>query len=94
MKKSHTYYIRVLPSHLESLTLRHPLLVTMTFEAGEFRAEVPSLQIYAFADKEASAVAEVIEDFTELCSELKGKSVAQLGVSAQSWKRFIDSIIA
>jgi len=71
-----------------------PLVIELAKENDECLAEVSELELYAFAETEKDAIAEILEDFDDLRREVAGKDETQLGEKARDWKRIIQSHIA
>ena len=87
----HTVSVKYLPS---GELLLVPLVIELARESDECLAEVPELELYAFAETEKDAIAEILEDFDDLRHEVAGKDETQLGEKAKGWKRIIQSHIA
>ena len=87
----HTVSVKSLPS---GELLLMPLVIELAKENDECLAEVSELELYAFAETEKDAIAEILEDFDDLRREVAGKDETQLGEKARDWKRIIQSHIA
>lgn len=87
-------HIQVKSLASEELILTKAIAVEVERLDAEFRAEIPEVELYAFADSESEAVKEVLEDFVDLCGEVLGKADAKLGKSARKWKRFLASVVS
>jgi len=73
--------------------LRRELSIGISAEENEIKAEIPDLELYAFADTEEEAIAELVQDFLDLCDNLLDVPDDRLGKFPQQWKHFLESII-
>ncbi len=86
---------RVLISDLPTrdFALKTPLSVIVAEDDGEYRAEIPEVELYAFARTDREAISELLEEFVDLCREILTKLDVELGASAKRWKQFLASIV-
>ena len=86
---------RVLIANLPTrdFSLKAPLSLILVEDEGEYRAELPEVELYAFAGSEWEAIGELLEEFVDLCKEILPKRDVELGASAKRWKHFLASIV-
>jgi len=73
--------------------LSRPIMIIVSKEEGEIKAEIPDLELYTFASNEEEAIRELTQDLLDLCEDLLDISDEKLGQHPKKWKNYLKSII-
>ncbi|MGA2545210.1 MAG: hypothetical protein ABSF43_01575 [Rectinemataceae bacterium] len=73
--------------------LYQPLPVLLERTEGEYKAEIPQLEIYAFGPTEMEVLSEVKEEVVELCKTVFPLREKQMSSNVKTWKMHLQRYI-
>ena len=79
--------------HSEKFCLKRPLAIIVSEEDSEFKAEYPSLELYAFGENEDDTINELLSDFIDLCETVLNHNFNELGIYPKVWLRILNTLI-
>ncbi len=71
-----------------------PLYATITNDGDEYKALLPELELYAFAENPEDAFLELLQEVEDLCDEMLALTDDRLGRDPKKWREFLSDHIS
>jgi hypothetical protein len=74
--------------------MRKPLRFQITKDDGEYRAEIPQIELYSFAESAEEAARELYVELVDLCGVLFDETTDHLSLKTLAWKLYLQQFVA
>lgn len=84
---AHFAQIDTLPD--ETLTVRVPVTIALTYEDGKWFGALPSLALYSFGDTKHEVIEDIQQQIVDLYTTLHAYDPSQLGRLPTQWRQVL-----